>query len=152
MWCGMLNLRAHHLLCLVMPSEDEFRSGAPEMFRRRGYRDEYINAYIRAFNIARKSLNEEIRVLDNPREDDTCVHCGNYRGGVCLSSQAWVFAEWDQEILALFGLRAGGVIRVQDLRRLVGERVDPANMPGVCRSCLFDLLDKCRENLSRLKR
>ncbi|MEM2273600.1 MAG: DUF1284 domain-containing protein [Thermoproteota archaeon] len=147
----MLNLRAHHLLCLVIPNEDDFRSMAPEMFRRKGYTEEYISAYMRAFEAARKNFDEEIRVLDDPREDDTCIYCGNYRGGVCLSPQAEIYAGWDLEILDLLGLRASEVLMVKDLRRLVREKISPANAPGVCRGCLFNLLDKCRENLSRLK-
>ncbi|MEM0050778.1 MAG: DUF1284 domain-containing protein [Candidatus Bathyarchaeia archaeon] len=147
----MLNLRAHHLLCLVIPSEDEFKRVAPVMFRRRGYTNDYIGAYMGAFDTARSSPDVEIRVLDGPKEDDTCIHCGNYGGDVCLSPQASVFAEWDRELLALFGLRAGGVIRVRDLYRLVREKINPKDMPGVCRGCLFDILDKCRENLYRLR-
>lgn len=147
----MLNLRAHHLLCLVIPDERSFRSKAREIFREKGYVDEFIDAYMRVFEIARTNSDELIRVLDNPRDDDACIHCANYRDGVCVSPHAGAFAEWDREILTLFGLRAGENIKVLDLRRLIGERIDPENMPGVCRDCLFNLLEECRGNLSRLK-
>ncbi|MEM1587274.1 MAG: DUF1284 domain-containing protein [Candidatus Bathyarchaeia archaeon] len=147
----MLNLRAHHLLCLMIPDERSFRSKARETFRERGYVDEYIDAYMRVFDAARTNSDEVIRVLDSPRGDDTCIHCANYRGDICASPHAEVFTEWDREILTLFGLRVGENIKVLDLHRLVREKIDPANMPGVCRCCIFDLLEECRENLSRLK-
>ncbi|MBS7647026.1 MAG: DUF1284 domain-containing protein [Candidatus Bathyarchaeia archaeon] len=144
----MLNLRAHHLLCLIVPDFNDFNTTARKKFKEKGYTDNYINAYMKAFNIARTNRTEEIRVLDRPMGDDTCAHCSNYIDGRCVSSYASVFANWDREILSILGLKVNDVIKVQDLVRLVKEKVDPKNMPGVCQGCLFNLDGRCRERLA----
>lgn len=143
----MLNLRAHHLLCLIIPDPNEFPLIAREKFHEKGYTEEYINAYMKAFEIARKNQTEKIKILDNPKEDDTCKYCHNYKGSECTSPHANTFAQWDREVLSLLGLRVGNIIKVGDLRKLVKEKIDPYSMPGVCKGCLFDLNEKCSKIL-----
>ncbi len=147
----MLSLRAHHILCLVIPDSDDFRSKAKEMFRKKGYTSNYINAYMKVFEIARANENEEIKILNSPKGDDTCPHCSNYKEGTCTSPQAAIFTGWDEEILTIFGLSVGDTLKVRDLRKLVKEKVDPQNMPGVCKGCLFDLNRECGEILIRMR-
>ncbi|MEM2103749.1 MAG: DUF1284 domain-containing protein [Candidatus Bathyarchaeia archaeon] len=147
----MLNLRAHHTLCLIIPDYNDFQSLAWEKFRNKGYTDIYIKAYMKAFETARKNENEDIMILSNPKNDDTCKRCGNYVDGVCISPHALTFTKWDKEILTLFNLNAGDIIKVSDLRRLVKEKVNPQNMPGVCKDCLFDFDKKCREILIMMR-
>lgn len=146
----MLNLRAHHILCLIIPNFHEFRRKAREMFREKGYTNDYINAYMKAFEIARSDENVEIKILNSPKGDNTCLHCSNYVNGVCISPYASVFAEWDKELLDLFGFKVGDTVKMHDLSRLVREKVDPKNMPGVCKGCLFNLNRKCGEVLIRM--
>ncbi|MEM3565300.1 MAG: DUF1284 domain-containing protein [Candidatus Bathyarchaeia archaeon] len=143
----MLNLRAHHILCLIIPDSNEFCTTARKKFMEKGYTDNYINAYMKVFNIVRRKKDAEIKILDNPKNDDTCVRCGNYADGTCISPHATTFAKWDKEILTIFELKVNDVLKVRDLIKLVKRRVDPNNMPGVCRGCLFNLDSKCRERL-----
>ncbi|MEM3640308.1 MAG: DUF1284 domain-containing protein, partial [Candidatus Bathyarchaeia archaeon] len=145
----MLNLRAHHILCLIIPDSHDFKSIAGEMFREKGYTNSYINAYMRAFEIVRSDENVEIKILNSPKGDDTCLHCSNHVNGACISPYASVFAEWDKEIINLFGFKVGDIIRVRDLSKLVREKIDPKNMPGVCKGCLFNIERKCIEVLTR---
>ena len=143
----MLNLRAHHLLCLIIPDFNDFNTVAGKKFKEKGYTDNYINAYMRAFKIARTNRSEDIKILDSPRGDDTCAYCSYYVEGKCVSPYATAFANWDKEVLVLLGLKVNDTIKVQDLIRLVKEKVDPNNMPGVCQGCLFNLESRCRERL-----
>lgn len=140
----MLNLRAHHILCLIIPDPNEFCSTATKMFREKGYNDEYINAYIKIFKIAHTNNAEKIRILESPKWDDTCKYCHNYKEGECTSLQTKTFDKYDEEVMALLGLNVGNTINVCDLRKLIEEKIDPQNMPRVCRECLFDLHEKCR--------
>lgn len=147
----MLNLRAHHILCLLIPEADEFRSIAKEIFRKFGYDNNYANAYMQVFEFARSNEDETIKILDSPRGDDTCSQCGNNKEGVCSSLHAATFTKWDKEILGILGLNAGNIVKISDLRKLIKENIPPENMPGVCKECLFGLNGKCREILVKMR-
>lgn len=111
----MIELRAHHLLCI------------------RGFQGlGYDKAFVENFARVVKALEDDPSIVVTAREDAICARCPHNLDGCIKGPKA---QELDERVLRELGLRAGAVGKASAVLRRVEERIPKQRVAEVCRGC-----------------
>ncbi|MBT9160333.1 MAG: DUF1284 domain-containing protein [Dehalococcoidia bacterium] len=122
-----LEIRAHHLLCLLG-------------FRGLGYSKEFTenmrNVLATAF-----SADTLLKIVD--RCDAICASCPYREGSECVKKKDSAEKTWrqDQRIAIRLGIKIGDELPSRELWALVRGRIAPLDLPQLCDGC--EWLDYC---------
>lgn len=131
-----IDIRAHHLVCLVG-------------FRGLGYNKEFIENMTR---VARLFHSRDTAILIIDKTDAICSACPYNRDGNCArerDSERRVRSK-DLEVMRRLELRVGDKFRSDRLLGLIGERISPADITEICQGCDWLDLGYCAEGLKSL--
>lgn len=111
----MIELRAHHLLCI------------------RGFQGlGYDKAFVENFARVVKALEDDPSIVVTAREDVICARCPHNLDGCIKGPKA---QELDERVLRELGFRADAVGKASAVLRRVEERIPPRRVTEVCRGC-----------------
>ena len=128
-----IKLRAHHLLCLYG-------------FRGLGYNKEFVENMQAIVDRIRENPSIEIEVVNGI--DDICAKCPHNIENKC-SKPGRNVEEFDREIVGRLGIDIGRKIESKSLLDLVEERIQPEELPAICKGCEWLELGFCQEGLRR---
>ncbi|MCL0038154.1 DUF1284 domain-containing protein [Thermodesulfovibrionales bacterium] len=116
-----LEIRAHHLLCLLN-------------FRGLGYSDEFVQN-IRRVSAAAFAGGTVLRVVD--RCDAICVSCPHKKGSECAKREDSVLKvqKQDQMITIRLGITIGDELGSEDIWTLVKDKICPLDLHWLCHGC-----------------
>ncbi len=125
----MMNLRAHHLLCIP-----RFYSG--------GYDKTFADNMKKICLNIRKNPDTKIKVVIG-KPDDLCDKCPNLFNKKCILSpetEKWVVAE-DKKTAKYLKIEKDSIHKAKDIFNLSIEKVNPKTIKEVCHKCPW--LDNC---------
>lgn len=115
-------IRAHHGMCFFF-------------FQGKGY----SSGFTQNMWEMKKKLEQDPYVVLLCGADDVCTRCPNNQAGVCISDDK--AADYDRQVLAVCGLRAGTRIRWKAFEALVRERILRAGRrTQICGGCQWNEL------------
>jgi hypothetical protein len=133
-----LELRAHHLLCLLG-------------FRGLGYDEKFVANMAAVSEGLAGAPPRLVRTIAGP--DVICAACPHCTADGCAKrgpeSEAHV-QELDRRVLNLLGLAAGALLSWEEVRLRLSAGLGPADLPAVCGQCEWLSLGYCAEGLAQL--
>lgn len=119
--------RAHHGMCLAF-------------FEGRGYSD----AFTAHMQTVLDGMDADPLLELVTRGDVVCGCCPNLHDGVCVTAQKVL--EYDRQVLALCGVKAGTVLPWSEFSRLVSRHIlSPGKREAICGNCEWNAICKARE-------
>ncbi|MCJ7646789.1 DUF1284 domain-containing protein [bacterium] len=128
-----IKLRAHHLLCLYG-------------FRGLGYSEEFVENMQAIIDRIRENPSIEIEVVNGI--DDICAKCPHNVENSCSKPRRNV-EEFDREIVGRLGIDIGRKVESKTLLNLVEKRIQPEELPAICKGCEWLELGFCEEGLRK---
>ena len=128
-----IKLRAHHLLCLYG-------------FRGLGYNKEFVENMQAIVDRIRENPSIEIEVVNGI--DDICAKCPHNIENKC-SKPGRNVEEFDREIVRRLEIDIGRKVESKTLLNLVEKRIQPEELPAICKGCEWLELGFCEEGLRK---
>lgn len=119
----MLNIRAHHLLCI------------PRYYSK-GYNKTFADNMKKICLFIRKNPNIKIKVLSG-KPDDLCAKCPYRKGNICIQTpemQKWVVCH-DKKVLNHLKLKKNSVHKARDAFNLSMNKLE--SIKKFCKTCIF---------------
>lgn len=132
-----LELRAHHLLCILG-------------FRGLGYSQAFAEYMARVIRDIRSGLYYHIRVTD--RCDAICSACPHIKNNQCLKEEnAEAKAKQrDSEVMKRLGVKLEDSFHPDDLQALIAEKIAPSDTTQICQGCQWLDLGYCISGVAAL--
>ncbi len=129
----MLELRAHHLLCLSRFNEDVW------------YNKEYEENFKKIFSKILEEPNQIVNIKDSC--DDVCQKCPhiNMNDKICNKPSKYKISHWirvqDNKTMRLIRIKPNSVHKARDIFKLVIDKVGDEQLRKICKGCEY--LDNC---------
>lgn len=128
----ILNIRAHHFLCM-------------QGFQGYGYSKKFIENMEQIINHIKENCNCKINLINSC--DDICSACGNNKDQYCSNESV---NNMDEAVLNKLGLKNGAILKSKDVFDLVNERLKTEeDIKDICGSCRWT--DKCLWRLRHIQ-
>lgn len=129
----MIQLRGHHLFCLVG-------------FRGMGYSEEYAKNMTKVHQQIRKNPNTIIQIINGP--DCLCAkfpESGQYH---CENQNIYYR---DQNILQLLKLKVGQLVTWKEIENRIKQFAPPSIIHTICETCSWKDYGVCEEGLKNIR-
>jgi len=120
----MLNIRAHHMLCLP-----RYYSG--------GYDKRFAKQHKKICMQIRKNPDIKIKVISG-KPDDLCLKCPYRKGNICIQTpemQKWVVGH-DKKVLNYLKLKENSIHKARDAFNLSMNKLE--SIKKFCKTCIFN--------------
>ncbi|OLO39140.1 hypothetical protein BTR23_08750 [Alkalihalophilus pseudofirmus] len=136
---GRLDLRGHHLLCLLGYSGH-------------GYSPSFINKMEHLAPLYRK-LDLDFDIYINEHTDEICEHCPAMVQNNCttFSKVDHEIRELDRRINEKLQVRSGFFYSKKVIFRKIREKVEPDDLDILCKGCKWLSYGVCKEAIRKLK-
>lgn len=132
-----LEIRAHHLLCLLG-------------FCGLGYSQEFVEN-MKEVSATVFSDQDFLKIIDWC--DDICAFCPHRSGDKCAKKEdlEQEVRQMDKDVAGRLGIEIGTELQSQEVWGLVKERIAPLDLPEICKGCEWLNLRYCAEGLGNLR-
>ena len=133
-----LNIRAHHLLCLLG-------------FRGTGYNEEFV-ANLKKVAKAAFFSNSSLKIIDCC--DAICAACPYGNEDECHKNEnsAQQAQRQDREVADELGVQTGSELTWQEVRELIRQKIRPDDLVKICRGCEWLKVGYCLDAIEELRK
>ncbi|AJA48993.1 hypothetical protein CPAST_c29270 [Clostridium pasteurianum DSM 525 = ATCC 6013] len=129
----ILNIRAHHFLCM-------------QGFQGYGYSSKFVIHMSEIVNYIRENLDCKIRLINSC--DDICSACFKNRYNQCIDKEVY---NMDNIVLTKLELGNGDIIRAKEGFDIVNDRLNTEeDVKDICRDCRWT--EKCLWHLKHIEK
>ncbi len=134
---SVLNVRAHHLLCLLG-------------FRGNGYSQEFVLNMGRVAS-ATFLMGAQLQIVDSC--DTICSACPHRRDNECgkKKDSPQIVKRHDTEVASKLGVKIGTELVWREVRTLIRQNITPEDLGKVCRNCEWLKFGYCVDALKQLQ-